>query len=275
MFDKIEHMCYITSLLVKDFKKDKREDKIGSIGYFLLLAITMTSIIAGIVEFLGFCINGGYYNQIAMLKEHGLNVVFSGFTDGALNIMTSGIVAKIISILVIAEAIIMLVDFFGNKKYVKTLVKNAAFVLVFVYIIVPLFVWVIENVIPLITSIITIVILIFVAILIFSGSSKKGSGTSSPRSTSYMDTSSSKKSVVNNKGKLVIERGCAYIPDYNKAFGFKLFKVHGTMHDYIEAHNGVSGSEVCDIKQLKSGAFHIYESETGREIKFDEIPWRK
>lgn len=75
------------------------------------------------------------------------------------------------------------------------------------------------------------------------------------------------------RGELIKKDNCAYVPDYNKSGGFKLHKVHGMAHDYIESDNGIMTREICDLEQFNKGKFHIYEAETMREIKGHEIPW--
>lgn len=77
------------------------------------------------------------------------------------------------------------------------------------------------------------------------------------------------------KDELVIEETRAYIPDLNRTFGFKLWKVHGMMNDYIASDNGITTREICSLEWFEKGKFHIYESESGREIKSSEIPWMK
>ena len=75
--------------------------------------------------------------------------------------------------------------------------------------------------------------------------------------------------------ELVIEETCAYVPYFNRTLGFKLWKVHGMMHDYIASDNGMITREICSLEWFEKGKFHIYESESGREIKSSEIPWMK
>ena len=80
---------------------------------------------------------------------------------------------------------------------------------------------------------------------------------------------------IRNSSSVVREKDCAYIPNFNKTSGLKLYKVKGFTHDYIENDNGVASSEICDLDSFRKGKFKIYESKTMREIKENEIPWRK
>ena len=61
----------------------------------------------------------------------------------------------------------------------------------------------------------------------------------------------------------------------NRTFGFKLWKIHGVMHDYIASDNGLTTREICSLEMFEKGKFHIYESESGKEIKSSQIPWMK
>ena len=47
------------------------------------------------------------------------------------------------------------------------------------------------------------------------------------------------------------------------------------MHDYIASDNGLTTREVCSLEMFAKGKFHIYESESGKEIKSTKIPWMK
>ena len=67
----------------------------------------------------------------------------------------------------------------------------------------------------------------------------------------------------------------AYISNLNEALGIQLIKVHGTFGDYIELDNKVVNRKICSLEALEKGKFHIYDERTGREIKSNEIPWRK
>lgn len=112
-----------------------------------------------------------------------------------------------------------------------------------------------------------------------SGSSSSGGGWFSDDSAKKVNTgnlSENGEKKRQNKG-LVIEETCAYVPYFNRTLGFKLWKVHGMTHDYIASANGFRfiTREVCDLEMFEKGKFHIYESESGKEIKSNQIPWMK
>lgn len=87
-----------------------------------------------------------------------------------------------------------------------------------------------------------------------------------------------KKGVEDRKDKkirtLTIEKDCAYIPDYNRWGGFKLYKVKGST-DCIKSYNGITHRYICRLEELQKGRFKIYDANTMREIKVNEIPWEK
>ena len=64
-----------------------------------------------------------------------------------------------------------------------------------------------------------------------------------------------------------------YIADYQKFGGIKLYKIHGFMGDYIALDNMIVERKLCSLEDAKRGRHKFYEKESGREIKFDEIPW--
>ena len=65
-----------------------------------------------------------------------------------------------------------------------------------------------------------------------------------------------------------------YIADYQKFGGIKLYKIHGFMGDYIALDNMIVERKLCSLEDAKRGRHKFYEKESGREIKFDEIPWK-
>lgn len=372
MFDKVKSISERAVYSVKTFK----EDPISNLAYLLVIAMALTAIISGVVSYIMFAAQGGYSQQIELLKNSGLDGISAGFTNGTVGLITSGITSKIMCGLVLAEFVVMMVCFFKNNSKVKRIIMivdlvlcaivialatvvfwiavgelviteqdaykyfgafdgmtinlrailitylvvaaislitylvlifttrecrwmigYTALALLFASIAVPLFFLVLENIIPLVTGAIAIVVIgvviFFVFKIGFSGSTGEGSSVSSSATTSYSSSSGSgwvysepeKKVNTGNlsergeqkrKNKeLVIEATCAYVPDLNKMLGFKLWKIHGLTHDYIASDNHMTTREICSLDMFEKGKFHIYESETGREIKSSEIPWMK
>ena len=171
----------------------------------------------------------------------------------------------------------------------RWMIGYTAIALAIAYIAIPLVFLFLQNVIPLATGVLALAI---IAVVIFIGFKILLSGGSEGRSTSSGALSSSsgsswssnyneKKVNTGNlsergenkrkKGELVIENTCAYVP--LGFLGLKLWKIHGLTHDYIASDNGFTTREICSLEMFEKGKFHIYESESGKEIKSNQIPW--
>jgi len=175
----------------------------------------------------------------------------------------------------------------------RWMIGYSAVALAISYIAIPLVFLFLQNVIPLATGVAALAIIaavIFIGFKVALSGGSEGGSTSSGSSTSstggsWSSSYNEKKVNTGNlsergeskrkKGELVIEETCAYVPDFNRTLGFKLWKVHGMMHDYIASDNGFTTREICSLEWYEKGKFHIYESESGREIKSGEIPWMK
>ena len=69
------------------------------------------------------------------------------------------------------------------------------------------------------------------------------------------------------EGGLVIEDTCAYVLGFNRTLGFKLWKVHGILHDYIAGDNGAGTREIGSLEMFEKGKYHIYESESEKRLR--------
>lgn len=368
MIAKIKGLISRTGDSIKNFGTDP----INNMGFLIPMAIFLLSIISGIVTYIMFIVNGGYTSQVGNIKQDGLDGISEGFTSGTTGMMVTGVVSKILLVLVAVELVLMLINFFKNRGKgmriamivdlvamgiiialstvvfwiavgelvfsedqlyqalgrfegvtinlkavlityaVVTLVAVICFIvftlitaecrwmvgytalaLVFANIVMPLFFLILQNIIPLVSGAVALVVIgliIFVVVkVICSGGSEGGTTTTSSSKSSgggsWSSSYAEKKVNTGNLsergekkragGELVIEDTCAYVPDFNRTFGFKLWKVHGTIHDYIASDNGLTTREVCSLEWFEKGKFHIYESKSGREIKSSEIPWMK
>lgn len=115
MFRKISAIKKRTIHSVKNFK----EDAINNMGYLIVMAIVLTSIVVGIVAYVLFIIRGGYSSQIALVKNQGISSIVDGFSLGTVSLITSGIVANIIYFLAGTEVIVMLISYFKNSGRTK------------------------------------------------------------------------------------------------------------------------------------------------------------
>ena len=141
------------------------------------------------------------------------------------------------------------------------------------YLILPLLLLLLENIIALVYgavfSVLLAVTIVAIIWMLISGAAEGSSADIK------IEKKASNKPTVNEdavrsakQGELIEKDNCAYVPN-----GFKLHKVHGIAHDYIESDNGIMTREICGLEQFNNGKFHIYEAETMREIKGHEIPW--
>lgn len=111
MQTKIGYIISRTKSSVCNFKKDP----VGNLGFLIPITICLTSFISGIITYIIFIVRGGYLSQVGLIKESGVDGIFDGFTSGTVEMMRSGITAKIILILVIAELIVMLISYFKSR----------------------------------------------------------------------------------------------------------------------------------------------------------------
>lgn len=88
---------------------------ISNLGFLIPIAIFITSFISGIVSYVIFIVQGGYNEQVGLIKRSGIDGIFDGFTSGTVNMFWSGITAKIIFGLVGAEFIVILISYFKNR----------------------------------------------------------------------------------------------------------------------------------------------------------------
>lgn len=112
MFQKIQDKIENTKMAIAYLK----EDAVESIGFLIPIVIELTAIICGVVAYVLFIVRGGYTNQIALIKEAGARGVFDGFTTGTTGMIVSGVVGKVLVLLLFIQAIIILCTYFKNAK---------------------------------------------------------------------------------------------------------------------------------------------------------------
>ena len=78
------------------------------------------------------------------------------------------------------------------------------------------------------------------------------------------------------KRELVIGSFNAYVPRYDfTGEEIKLWKVVDDWgNKIIIFDNSFTTGKVCYIEELESGHYHIYDKESGKEIKSSQIPWK-
>ena len=254
------------------------------------IAMIIDLIVAGIVIALPNITDDMFVNVgLRVFSEEQILQIYKGLEEKA------GIIVIIYGGIAIATLIFLLV-FIIDTAGCKEMVVYMGYALACAYIIFPLFFLFLQNVIPLVSGVVGGVALVVIGALFIFGfkiivsSNGEGGATSSSSGSSSGGgswSSSYKEKKINtgnfsergenkrNIDKLVIEKNCAYVPDLNRFLGIKLWKVHGIFNDYVASDNGAMIREICSLELFEKGEFHIYEAESGREVKSSEIPWKK
>lgn len=213
-----------------------------------------------------------YYQTMAALE--GMTINMKAVFIAYISIIVVSLITFIILILITEEC--------------REMVGNMILSLLFSIALVPLFFLFLQNIIPLGTGVVSVAVVGIVLLIGFkvvaggSAGEANTSVTSGGRNMSNHAVIEKKNGTDKTEGqkeknKLIMKTDCVYVPRFNKFDGFKLFKVKGALGEYIESETTPFGitHRLCSVEQFEKGKFHIYESESGREIKSSEIPWRK
>lgn len=174
----------------------------------------------------------------------------------------------------IALGIILFAAFFSLviKSRCKEMFKDLMLCLVFHFILMPLLMLFLENIIPLVAGIAVLIMIGLFVLVAFSGSSESSGGTGTTPMPAINNKNTNEKS--SGKEKKKSNENCMYITDYRKAGGIDLYKRHGALGDYVELDNHIVTKSICSVADAREGRFHLYDKSTGREIKIEEIPWK-
>lgn len=246
------------------------------------IAMIIDLIVAGIVIALPNITDDMFVNVgLRVFSEEQILQIYKGLEEKA------GIIVIIYGGIAIATLIFLLV-FIIDTAGCKEMVVYMGYALACAYIIFPLFFLFLQNVIPLVSGVVGGVALVVIGALFIFGfkilvssngeggatSSSSGSlahsrsgGTDSGSKKPKKDTNSLDERI--KKGEIVKENNYAYIPH-----GFEIWKKHGNFDDYIMSSGGWGYCEICRLKDFENGKFHIYESESRKEIRSSEIPWK-
>lgn len=216
-----------------------------------------------------------YKIQVSEALENKIVELLINFDRGNLSAISTsvkvfvgiGIMALFVSVL-----LILISEF-------RWIIKDTTIALLLSYVILPLLLRVLENVIPLCAGIVWAVLVFVVVFAIFASFFGGGEGASSGSSGWSGSGVSSIGASSQSEGKKKTDApekkdNCIYISDYNRSFGIKLYKVHGATHDYVQLDNGIATREICSLESLKRGKYHIFDEKTKREIRENEIPWK-
>ena len=173
------------------------------------------------------------------------------------------------------------------------MVTFTAEAMIFAKVVVPIVVWILENILALGAAVIGC-IFIFVVILgigkllldglASAGSGGEGSGQSASSfeaggSSGYSESRSEKRSEPKRDNRTPREKdknpNHHYIANYQETGGIKLYKVHNSMGNYVELDNSVVSRKVCSLADAEKGKHRFYRENSGQEIRLDDIPWQK
>lgn len=366
---------------VKKMKKDRikfmldvqkwKQMSMEDLANHIPVVIMATAMIAGVIAYIMYIVNGGYLAQIAAIKEYGF-ISTDTFTAGTTGLVFGGIAGNIILLLLIAELVVLSLNYCGickgGKKtalivsgvlilvqiavafvllwirigrvtvepnavralifnfpevimYVKPvgitytiltvgalivffglllaeagsrgMVTFTAEAMIFAKVVVPIVVWILENILALGAAVIGC-IFIFVVILgigkllldglASAGSGGEGSGQSASSfeaggSSGYSESRSEKRSEPKRDNRTPREKdknpNHHYIANYQETGGIKLYKVHNSMGNYVELDNSVVSRKVCSLADAEKGKHRFYRENSGQEIRLDDIPWKK
>lgn len=341
----------IKSMLdIQKWKQASMEDLANNIPVVMMVA----AMIAGVIAYLVYIVNGGYPAQIAAIKEYGF-ISTDTFTAGTTGLAFGGIAGSVILLLLAAELVVLSLDYCGIcKGWKKTaLIASgvlilvqiaAAFVLlwirigrvtvepnavralifnfpevimyvkpvgitytiltvgallvffglllaeagsrgmviltaeamIFAKIVVPLVVWILENILALGAAVIGCIFLFVVILgigkLLLDG--LVGAGESSGHSESRSEKRSEPKLDNRTPREKDKNPNHHYIANYQEMGGIKLYKVHNSMGNYVELDNGVVSRKVCSLADAEKGKHRFYRENSGKEIRVSDIPWK-
>lgn len=351
---------------IQEWKQTSMEDLANNIPV-VIMAVAM---IAGVIAYIMYIVNGGYPAQIADIKEYGF-LSDRMFTAGTTGLVLGGIAGNIILLLLLAEIVVLSLVYCrickeGKKTalivsgvlilvqiaaafvifwirigrvtvepsavyalifnlpevimYVKPvgiiytiltvgallvfwglllmeaesreMIIFTAEAMIFAKIIVPLIVWLLENILALGAAVLGGALLLGVIFMIgrillegmaSAGSDGESSGQSASSydaggSSGYSESRTEKRPEPKRDNRTPREKdknpNHHYIANYQEFGGTKLHKVHGSMGDYIELTNGIGSRKVCRLEEAEKGKCRFYREDSGKEIRVNDIPWK-
>lgn len=102
--------------------KSFRKNPIDSIGIMVPVLVGLTALIGFITAYITFFVNGGYTEQIELIKTNGIDGINKAFTGGTIYIIYSGIILGIISVLLVVAFIMMMIAYFTRESKAKKII---------------------------------------------------------------------------------------------------------------------------------------------------------
>ena len=92
---------------------------INSLSHILPMIMMFTSLIGFFVAIILFSVTGGFSTQLNVISENWINNVKNAFTYGTVNVLTSGIVSKIVLMIFLIELILLTILFYRTASKVR------------------------------------------------------------------------------------------------------------------------------------------------------------
>ena len=163
---------------------------------------------------------------------------------------------------------VVLVIFSVKGSNIVWMIKDLGMAMLLSFIVMPLAIALIENIVPIVAGAIGIAIAVLVIfVMVFLGGKILFSGAGDSQTSSY-NSSTTKSSTVN---ATVSKK--TYRDSLKLEYGVKAYKVHGYQHDYIESNNGFASSEFCTLADFRKGLYRIEDSK-GNALREEDIPWK-
>jgi len=101
-----------------------KEQPLNSLGQLIPVGMVTASIVGFVVAIIKYVLVGGFDNQVAALKGDCFGGILEGFTSGTANVLTSGIVSAIISILLLAELLVLIISYYKTESKSKKIIAS-------------------------------------------------------------------------------------------------------------------------------------------------------
>lgn len=140
---EVSNMWKVKELSEKivDSIKNFTNSPVESLGLLIPATMVIITVVSGLVGYIRFIVQGGYLNQVNLIKELGIGGILKGFTTGSSGILMSGSVAKVIWILFLIQMIVMLISYFLSAGKIKRIIMIVDLVVIGLLIIALFFVF--------------------------------------------------------------------------------------------------------------------------------------
>lgn len=227
-----------------------------------------------------------------VISHQAISEMISYFGEWIMKIKAVGIVYNII---LIASVLIMSILLLLTEECRENM-KQTVVALILAKVLVPATIWALENIIAVVAVLLGIAMFTGFFLLLGRGLLEGGKnisdGENSASDIKKVDTAivsakrQEKKESLRKKENTVHKDNRSprekddnpnhhYIANYQEFGGIRLYKVHNKAGDYIELDNYIVSVKKCSLADAEKGKCKFYRSESGKEIRLEEIPWKK